>query len=606
METTVKKREWVKNAAILLLAALLLLTFFSNTIMNRTLPEVATTAVRSGTITAQIRGTGAVSAAKSYEVMVDQSRKVRSVLIRQGQEVKAGDVLFILDTDSEELQSAEERLRELNKQYQTAQINASSSGVEWARQDLAEAQAERDKYQYDEEELAQAERDLDAAKDSLKQTAAKLREFNVYDTVDEELLVSLQKDIKTRSKAFDEAKRNLDAASVLYRKRWDWIRTRAEQEIKKTDEYSACLDFEKSAYVTRMLPAYMEFVMQQIENSYIIVEGSYEGGRYVGNSYETARQNDDSIVAQYKEAYTKTLEAQKEYDKASEDYYSQDTRITTVIAEAEQQLNGYTEAKEQLDGLKERKEKYTAAVDGIRSAERELDELDRSARLSAVEVADLAVQLIAQQQKVDELRAGAEGTEIKAEVGGTIGSVSITAGNTTTPKTAMATIDLADMGYQLSFSVTSEQARRVHVGDKADAANLYWGSQIDAELVSIKSDPKDPQNSKILNFEVRGDVSPGSNLTLTIGERGVEYDAIVPKGAVRPDSTNGDYVLVITSKSSPLGNRYIATRVPVEVLARDDKNAAITGAVEQGDYVVTTSSAPIDNGKRVRLADTQS
>ena len=40
-ETKVSKREWVKTAAIIFLAILLVLTFFSNTIMNATLPEVA-------------------------------------------------------------------------------------------------------------------------------------------------------------------------------------------------------------------------------------------------------------------------------------------------------------------------------------------------------------------------------------------------------------------------------------------------------------------------------------------------------------------------------------------------------------------------------------
>ena len=35
METKAKNRDWVKNAAIIFLAVLLVLTFFSNTIMNR-------------------------------------------------------------------------------------------------------------------------------------------------------------------------------------------------------------------------------------------------------------------------------------------------------------------------------------------------------------------------------------------------------------------------------------------------------------------------------------------------------------------------------------------------------------------------------------------
>lgn len=56
METKVKRREWVKTAAIILLAVLLVLTFFSNTIMNRSLPEVAARYVEAGPINARIRG----------------------------------------------------------------------------------------------------------------------------------------------------------------------------------------------------------------------------------------------------------------------------------------------------------------------------------------------------------------------------------------------------------------------------------------------------------------------------------------------------------------------------------------------------------------------
>ena len=59
----------------------------------------------------------------------------------------------------------------------------------------------------------------------------------------------------------------------------------------------------------------------------------------------------------------------------------------------------------------------------------------------------------------------------------------------------------------------------------------------------------------------------------------------------------------VEAKNSPLGNRYIARRVSVEVLASDDTNSAVTGDFGWGDYVITTSSAPIQNGDLVRLAD---
>ena len=60
------------------------------------------------------------------------------------------------------------------------------------------------------------------------------------------------------------------------------------------------------------------------------------------------------------------------------------------------------------------------------------------------------------------------------------------------------------------------------------------------------------------------------------------------------------------AKSSPLGNRYVAKRVAIEVLAADDTNSAVTADLSNGDYVITTSSAPIANGDMVRMADAQS
>ena len=118
METKIKDRGWVKNVAIVFLSVMLVLTFFSNTIMNRSLPEVATQSIGSNTITAQVRGTGKVSATQNYEVKIDQTRTVKSVLVKVGQEVNAGDVLFVLsDAESDELEAAQDSLRSLSSAF---------------------------------------------------------------------------------------------------------------------------------------------------------------------------------------------------------------------------------------------------------------------------------------------------------------------------------------------------------------------------------------------------------------------------------------------------------------------------------------------------------
>ena len=88
-----KRRDWVKNAAIVFLIIMLILTFFSNTIMNYSLPEVATQYVQSGTITAKVRGTGNVEATDPYNVMVKDTRVISSVAVKQGGGEGSGSLL---------------------------------------------------------------------------------------------------------------------------------------------------------------------------------------------------------------------------------------------------------------------------------------------------------------------------------------------------------------------------------------------------------------------------------------------------------------------------------------------------------------------------------
>ena len=79
-------------------------------------------------------------------------------------------------------------------------------------------------------------------------------------------------------------------------------------------------------------------------------------------------------------------------------------------------------------------------------------------------------------------------------------------------------------------------------------------------------------------------------------------EGLIPQRPWGPSVSNGSFVLKVEAKNSPLGNRYLARRVPVEVLASDDSNSAVTADLSYGDYVITTSSAPIKNGDLVRLS----
>ena len=135
------------------------------------------------------------------------------------------------------------------------------------------------------------------------------------------------------------------------------------------------------------------------------------------------------------------------------------------------------------------------------------------------------------------------------------------------------------------------------------AVEAFIGAQVsDAKGVRFTKVSLDGPVASNKGFDAPGDVTSGADLTISVGSKSATYDYIVPNSAIKSD-TNGTFVLTVEAKSSPLGNRYIARRVAVEVLAADDSNSAVTGNFGYGSYVITTSNAPVKNGDLVRLAD---
>ena len=107
------RKDKIKNITIIFLLVMLILTFFSNTIMNYSLVEVSTQQVTSGQITSKVRGSGSVEASESYSVTIEETRKIATVNVKKDAEVATGDLLFTLeDTDSDELDAAKKSLNE--------------------------------------------------------------------------------------------------------------------------------------------------------------------------------------------------------------------------------------------------------------------------------------------------------------------------------------------------------------------------------------------------------------------------------------------------------------------------------------------------------------
>ena len=572
-----KKREWVKTAAIIFLTVLLILTFFSNTIQNYSLPEVATQYVQSGTITAKIRGTGTIESGDPYEVKVTESRKVSSVAVKVGDTVQKGDILFYLaDEDSEELKTAQTELEAAQTAYDTALLTeaVTAADIYSANKNVSTAALRQ--------QITSAQTALKNAKAAVKPLQTRVKELEKtiaeYDT---QITYEQTQDTNAGSRVTVTKKALENAVSAQANAAANLTAVQTALATAQTNQAAAQQNLNKAKAdpVSSGDASYIAALQQALDEANRKLTDA-------ANDYNSKKEALDKA----NEALTN---AQNDYNSAVSDNNGRQGSQTIV------NLQGTRAAYQvQLNAVKQELTEAEAARDDAQTALTEL-----VAQVGNVAGLEDKLEAIAKaQEKVDDLTAKSIGATITADIAGTVTSVNVTAGNTTSATTPVAVLQPEGKGYSLSFSVTNDQAKRLSVGDQAELVNSWRYDDVVVKLASIKPDTTDPGQKKLLTFDVSGSVTAGQSLNISVGQKSANFDYIVPNSAVREDS-NGKFILIVESKSSPLGNRYVATRVDVEVLASDDKQTAVNGGLYGYEYVITTSSAPVEAGKLVRLAD---
>ena len=563
-----KRREWVKNAAIIFLSVMLVLTFFSNTFMNYSLPEVAAQYVQSGTITAKIRGTGTVESGDPYNVKISETRTISSVLVKTGDKVEKGDTLFLLeDKESKELTDAQAALDKAmldfelallsgdisNSTFQNVQ-NGNVASINTYQSRIVAAEAEIDRWQKQVDEATNAI-------NQLKTAQVNVDAGGTPDTGSEQNKVNAA-----------QAALNSDEVKIAKDKISEWQAAQATCQAT-IDKYNENIASSVSGN---------GFVNQVTEDEYQLALKNREQYQSLINERQAFINNNPDKV----KAYDEKVKALADANKALAD--KQNSKENSTNSLTVQTQNWQTELDKrniQLKAAQDTKEQLLKDISTELNLDYQLDSLQK------------------QRDDIAKLQENAVGASIEAPISGTITSVTVKAGDEAQPDTALVTMQPEGKGFTMSFSVTNDQAKRLSVGDKADLVNSWRYSDMDITLASIKPDTTDPGQKKLLTFDITGDeVTPGQSLNVSVGQKSANYDLIVPNSAIREDS-NGKFILIVESKSSPLGNRYVATRVDVEVLANDDTQSAVSGALYGYEFVITTSTQPVEAGKLVRLAN---
>lgn len=556
-----KKKDIIKNILIIFLIILLILTFFSNTIMNRSLPEIAAQSSISGSLTEKINASGIIESNQFYEVKTDGNSKIDAIKVKTGQEVKKGDVLFTINTeDNEELKEAETLLNSLKLEYQKMLLNipkdyaAENQAIKNAQDDLNTLIAKRNEAVSKQEENNARRSEYNQAKYELSNITSELTNIQMYITsLNSDDIYSIGSEYSGNIIGYYEE--YLNAQSELQN---------AESELQSymtLDEVSEDI-MQSLQDKTDQCSAYLE----QCEGTYKSEKSNLRVSLNDRLSYLNDESNRlNSIVNEY-ELNLSSLDTELTADALDEQITAKQRELETLIITLE-------DTKKQDD------------------LETQTNDIDIKAKQEEVN---------AQQIKVDKLKKKDSEKEIKTDYDGIVSEIYVKVGEETLPDTAVALIDISDEGYTMTVSVEAEKTKKIKAGTSAEVLN-DWSNSIQAELVEMKNDSKVKKN-RILKFNITGDVNSGDALSLSIPCSTNRYDVIIPKSALNEDS-NGKFVLTVKSKSSPLGNRYFAERIDVEVLASDEVSCAVQGSLNLGDYVITTSSKPVSDGDQVKMKD---
>ena len=235
MEKTEKeksvKKNVIKTVAIVFVVVLLLLTFFSNTIMNYSLPEVSTVYVEEGSVSQKVRCQGSVEVGDSVDVSVSGERVVKKILVKSGDVVEKDQVLVEFDEeDNKELREARQNLANLRLQYEKSQLN---SGID--NSDLIDA------INNAQDELNRAKRDLTNA----QETSAKITNARNELAALQQQLSTLEQQLIDMGET-PEGEEDSDEKKEL-KKKIEEVKTAIEQKNAEIESYGEVPSIEEAA-----------------------------------------------------------------------------------------------------------------------------------------------------------------------------------------------------------------------------------------------------------------------------------------------------------------------------------------------------------------------
>lgn len=548
------KKSSLQVKAVKALAGFLILMFLL-TILSRaadslTIAKVTASAATGGVISHNIEVDGNITPNKDIAISTSANIKIASVEATEGKTVKKGDLLIQLDTAD-----LKKKLLQAQKELQVAKATASDKKANEAIAADTKSKSLQRTYEDYNQTVADANDSVSKAESDMNEA------WNAYNTyknsnsnsgeTDTTVSDSLKKTVEEKQLAYDKAVANLDGVEKVI-----------EDEIKKAEEASK--DESGNSTLTQEKK---QKIREQVKASLM----------QDANTAKDALTEAENALSAYNEQQNNSSSA------------SYDEQLKTLYDDYKAKEEAYNEAVKQRQST-------------IQSANRTLEDAKAPENVDTATALTANDDLEEKQLAVDELQKVMDvNGKITAPSDGLITKVNVTTGETTTEDTAIRISDQS-AGYKFTATLDKASAKYLSKDDKV-TLDLGNGTTVEGLMVQSIDVSAEDKNSYELTVSIPAKVKKlGSIATLKVEKASKKYDTCVPLGALHSD---GDkyYVYVINEKDTILGTETAVDKVQVDILDKNNEQAAIEGSFSWGQQFVLTSSKTLRNGDRVRLVE---
>lgn len=570
-------------------AFMVLFTLLSRAVYQHGTAVVTTQMPTSGTIDHTVQITGKTLQNQEIAVTTIGGLRIGSVCVNEGQQVKQGDVLFILDLTylDETIVKQEQDMKK--QQLSVWDAYAQNSNAQKQRENQ-QAQAEEN---YD-NAVAQAQTAVDRAKRDLDRAKVALENYRngVTDSEVEEDALEIACEeartdytnavaaLETLEQEIDQAVQNAisQAESELQQAA---LQTATEaptetQPIEETDNTEESTVSFEPVILAEPTPVGTELTQEQKDEIEASVRAEYADRLSAAQAaVQTAQQAVTDADAE--------LEAFRQRQSSGTALSEQD-----LIDAVEQAQDAYDDA---VAALETTKTTYSQAVNSANLPA----STSNSAQIGQITYDQMKLEL----EKLQTLR-DAEG-KILAPTDGIVTRCNVQTGEKTTDTTAILLADLSQ-GCKFSGLATEDDSQYIGVGDKVTLQTVN-GKVYQDLAVTTFSTTEEAGGGYLLTVQIpASNLSIGANVQLTFTKKSQPYTYCVPLSALRLDSRNQPYVLVVKESKSIMGEELQAQKVSVTVIEQNATMAALAeGTLGPKDQVIIESDRDIEHGSRVRM-----